>query len=41
MANFSELANLSADAVAKVEDSKESRPEILSQYRERSGGRAA
>ena len=26
MATFSELANLSADVVAKVEDSKEARP---------------
>ena len=26
MASFSELANLSADVVAKVEDSKEARP---------------
>ena len=57
MASFSELANLSADVIAKVEDSKEARPamrpeygrncyagallEMLSQYRERSGGRAA
>ena len=28
MASFSELANLSADEVAKVEDSKEARPAL-------------
>ena len=32
MASFSELANLSADMVAKVEDSKEARPAMRPEY---------
>ena len=33
MASFSELANLSADVVAKVEDSKEARPALRPRFR--------